>query len=192
MIIIGEIDTDDEMSYILNPKTNRMIKVGGKPWRDLVKQGLVPYDDSVRDHSEMEAKKPLREKDARPAARKKYKKRATQNEIANYTAQCASRTLHKHIDALSSRLENVYQQGDPDEKELSEFEDNLKNLIMEEMLTGEATTEPTKYVRKPPKKRQPEQRPAQFQEPIMADQEEYYLASDESDTELIGEVEDSD
>ncbi len=29
------------MSYILNPKSNRMVKIGGKAWRSLVSEGII-------------------------------------------------------------------------------------------------------------------------------------------------------
>jgi hypothetical protein len=147
-----------------------MIKVGGKPWRRLVKQGIIAgpaqsqadyyvddrrpdnvyHSDSTQDTQAVssssssslpEHKKPLRQRDARVP---KKRPRAKQNQIADYTAQCASRTLHKHMDALNQQLETVYeaQGGDPSSKTLSLFEENLKNLILEEMLTGEAKQAP--------------------------------------------------
>lgn len=163
------------MSYILNPKTNRMIMVGGKPWRTLIKEGLISNQlDSEEEQSTespqsslINAKVPLRERDARPnrgPAKKRYftqqrtgkdgqkkdvrmRKKPKQEEIADYTAQCASRTIHKHMDALSDQLQGAYESDELDSTGvLSAFEENLKNLILEEMLTGEANKPPNRYM----------------------------------------------
>lgn len=188
------------MSYILNPKTNRMIKVGGKPWRTLVKEGLIANDPItpqavetfptrneiyesellekktlMEEKKESGKKRSLRQKDARvkkpvqtssvkplkghyvqkrtvKGVKKsvQVKKGGRQEDIADYTAQCASRTLHKHIDVLSQQLQDAYEEsgevGDLNNETLSYFENNLKNLILEEMLTGEAKKEPNRYM----------------------------------------------
>lgn len=193
------------MSYVLNPKTNRMIKVGGKPWRTLVKEGLIANDpitpqavetseksydlfetqneiyeaevdekrppqistrkDNIRNSGNQNIL-PLKQRDARikvkPQPKKGHyvqkrngrpvqiKKGGRQEDIADYTAQCASRTLHKHIDVLSQQLQDAYdasgEVGDLNNETLSQFEGNLKNLILEEMLTGEARKEPNRYM----------------------------------------------
>lgn len=170
------------MSYVLNPKSNRMIRVGGKPWRSLVKEGIIAnnaIDESIikplftgNTIEEAKAKKaelmgqvqitkrkdmPTRKlrPDHFPSRRGKkiveVAKTPRQEEIAQYTAQCASRTLHKHIDQLSDSLENAYDQCDEsdgmDDNVLKEFEENLKHLILEEMISGETTKAPTRNTR---------------------------------------------
>lgn len=169
------------MSYILNPKSNRMIRVGGKPWRTLVKEGIIANDpiapgkplftgntieeakakkaelmdqvqiterkdDLVFDASKTPTRK-LRPNHF-PARRGKkvveVAKTPRQEEIAQYTAQCASRTLHKHIDNLAESLEDC---EDMDDETLKEFELNLKELILQEMISGGANQPPTKNTR---------------------------------------------
>ncbi len=63
--------------------------------------------------------------------------------MANYTAQCASRTLHKHMDTLNEQLEEAYRDSDElNADQLSEFENSLKQLILQEMLSGQANLDP--------------------------------------------------
>lgn len=167
-----------------------MIKVGGKPWRSLVKEGIIANDPIAPIKPLLEKKVPLfsggtieeaKKKKAElmdqvvlterkdniepqrrlrpnhfPARRGKkvveVAKTPRQEEIAEYTAQCASRTLHKHIDSLSDSLEDAYDNVDGDSTELGsdtlkEFEENLKNLILEEMISGEAAKAPTHNTR---------------------------------------------
>ncbi len=156
------------MTHILSPKTNRMIKVGGKSWRDLVSQGLLenqPIDMNSPNvlKSDIIKRKPLKERDARDnyytrgkntkdkdgnVVKKNIQVRRgkKQEDIAGYTAKCASRTIHKHIDVLSQKLEDAYADDDFSNDSLSEFETQVKNLILEEMLTGEASNEPNRYM----------------------------------------------
>lgn len=193
------------MSYILNPNTNRMIKVGGKPWRELVKSGIIandpispaivelPKSTMVNIAPEQSAKAdflpvkvPLRERDARKSGKYyiqnrtgkdgkkkevKVQKRAKQEEIADYTASCASRTLHKHMDALSDQLENYY--GD-ENGDLSSFEENLKNLILEEMLTGEANKAPNRYMNETRRKKVDNKQQIREADYAEEEEEEYY------------------
>ncbi len=168
------------MSYVLNPRTNRMIRVGGKPWRSLVKDGIIANDPIAPGKplfvgstiEEAKAKKaelmeqvdisPSNKQDVIPTrklrpnhfpARRGKKvvevaKTPRQEEIAQYTAQCASRTLHKHIDALSDNLEDAYDDAELDPSALRDFEENLKNLILEEMISGNANKAPTRDLNK--------------------------------------------
>jgi len=153
-----------------------MIKVGGKPWRALVRDGLIANDPIAPGKplftgntiEEAKAKKAemmdqvqiterkdniIPERKLRPnhfPARRGKKivevaKTPRQEEIADYTAQCASRTLHKHIDQLSETLEDAYD--DIDEDGLRDFENNLKNLILEEMISGNANKPPDRTTR---------------------------------------------
>ena len=200
------------MSFVLNPKTNRMIKVGGKPWRSLVKEGIIANDpiapgkplfvgstieEAKKKKAEMmedvvnkrstELKKPdtrILRPNHFPARRGRkiveVAKTPRQEEIAEYTAQCASRTLHKHIDSLSDTLEDAYDQCDGsdgiDDACLKEFENNLKNLILEEMLSGEATKAPTRNLNKSMQ--------ARTKKNYIEPETEYELESDFSATDI--------
>lgn len=172
------------MSFVLNPRSGRMIKCGGKIWRILVKEGILANDPMApgkplfegKTIEEAKAKKAELMKQVRitgkedqldpimrklrpnhfPARRGKkiveVVKTPKQEEIAEYTAQCASRTLHKHIDSLSEHLEDIYDQYDEsdgiDNDTLKDFEDKLKNLILEEMMSGDAVKPPTRKTRR--------------------------------------------
>ena len=138
------------MTHVLNPKTNRMIKIGGKPWRKLVREGMLPNtatDSPVLDRSsttepsnnvifeaetpeqagaakeeiltekvknELKAKTQKLTKEEHPRRKgKKIVKVVTapkHEDLAKYTAQCASRTLHKHINDLTDQLESEFYQ----------------------------------------------------------------------------------
>ena len=144
------------MSYIINPKTKRNIKVGSKVWRELLLNGVI--ENKSRNMSD-DKKPSLKDKDARektqPDTKKYYtqnrkgtptkiRKRLKQEELADYTAQCASRTLHKHMNILNEKLEDAYRDSDElNSDQLTEFENNLKQLILEEMVSGEIALEPT-------------------------------------------------
>lgn len=175
------------MSYILNPKSNRMVKIGGKAWRSLVREGIIannpiqpkkevvfptkseieeneieePYSKSSNELSTVTPVRiPLKNKDARNKTNStsrnatyytqnrkgkptKIRNRPKQQDMANYTAQCASRTLHKHMDTLNEQLEEAYRDSDElNADQLSEFENSLKELILQEMLSGQANLDP--------------------------------------------------
>ena len=182
------------MTHVLNPKTNRMIKIGGKPWRKLVREGMLPDTPTRLDGVEsnnvlFEAKSPEQadaakeeilteqakialkaEKLLRTSEQEKQTlklKTAAQEmtkeehprrkgkkivkvvtapkheDLAKYTAQCASRTLHKHINDLTDQLEYAYANSNElDASQLSEFENSLKELILQEMISGEANKAP--------------------------------------------------
>ena len=144
------------MSYILNPKSNRMVKIGGKAWRSLVREGIIannpiqpkkevvfptkseieeneieePYSKSSNELSTVTPIRiPLKNKDARNKTNStsrnatyytqnrkgkptKIRNRPKQQDMANYTAQCASRTLHKHKDTLNEQLEEAYRDSE--------------------------------------------------------------------------------
>ncbi|MCK5015602.1 MAG: hypothetical protein KAS32_00905, partial [Candidatus Peribacteraceae bacterium] len=186
-------------------------KVGGKSWRTLVKEGILANDPIIPSKplftgntiEEAKAKKAElmgdvqiseREDNIEPAIRKlkpnhfparrgkmivEVAKTPRQEEIAGYTAQCASRTLHKHIDQLSETLEDSYD--DMDDESLREFENNLKNLILEEMISGDGAKPPTRNTRIRQKK---------YVEPPYAADTDYELESELGDEEELEEKED--
>lgn len=143
------------MSFVLNPETNRMVKVGGAKWRELVRRGMVnnlatqqieeykspnilaanqeAAETNILNHGAK--KKKIGMKTSRMRGGKTYQWEATphQEDIADYTAKAASRTLHKHMESLSEQLHDAYE-NDSDE-ELGDFEYKLKNLILQEMVS---------------------------------------------------------
>ncbi len=157
------------MSFVLNPETNRMIKIGTKKWRELIRRGMIdngPIDkprskDPVLLHegkSEDEAKTvrnafnktKIGMKKNTTARRKgnnvyEWSKTPHQEDIAEYTAKAASRTLHKNMDSLSSQLEEAYDNDSDDE--LGDFEYKLKNLILQEMISPDVKKKPDKTMR---------------------------------------------
>jgi hypothetical protein len=168
------------MTHVLNPKTNRMIKIGGKPWRRLVREGMLPSTDVSTPHlggtepsnnvlfeadspeqadvakEEIlteQAKRTLKEKAAELTKEEHPRRRGKKivkvvtapkhEDLAKYTAQCASRTLHKHINDLTDQLEYAYaNSSELDASQLSEFENGLKELILQEMISGDANQAP--------------------------------------------------
>ncbi len=178
------------MTHVLNPKTNRMIKIGGKPWRKLVREGMLPNtptdfsgqkrsidttgeikqslisnnilyeaetpqqadqakEEILTEQAKQTLKLQAQELGQNQHPRRKGKKivkvvtAPKHEDLAKYTAQCASRTLHKHINDLSDQLEYAYANSNElDASQLSEFENSLKELILQEMISGEANKAP--------------------------------------------------
>lgn len=154
-----------------------MVKIGGKAWRELVRDGILPNEPRNKNagvakemptpkevfqaETEDEAKNMQEKlKEVVPAIKanhhptRKGKKivevanRVRQGDIAQYTAQCASRTLHKHMNTLAEQLESAYQGSDElDDSQLAGFEEGLKNLILEEMLATDINDKPNKSMR---------------------------------------------
>lgn len=166
------------MSFVLNPKTNRMIKIGGKPWRKLVREGMLPNDpitpigggnntlyEAKNEKEAEQAREEILTEQVRTTAAQKLTKNQVpgrkgkkvvkitnppkHEDLARYTASCASRTLHKHINDLSDQLEYAYSESNElDNSQLKEFEDNLKDLILQEMISGEVNKPPDVNTRK--------------------------------------------
>lgn len=120
--------------YVKNPETNRPILVGGETWRRVMRKRVEEND----------SKKNLKDKDARKKRqfiRKRHDKEFVvhntpkKEDIANYVAKCAGRTVHKHMDTLSTQLDEAYAQNNElTDEALAEYEENVKNLILVEML----------------------------------------------------------
>ena len=150
-------------SIIINPNTNRPIKVGGRAWLSLVKQGLVSGnytddrelatvpDEHQGDNEYVEEKikeinKTLPRGQQSVRGRGKYKgkivSRSTQPtsaEISKYTAQIASRAVSNNINELVDS---------------DDLEGMLEKLIMDEMLSTRPASAPpivTKKVGRPKK-----------------------------------------
>ena len=136
---------------IINPNTQRVIRVGSRTWLNLVKQGLVSghYTDPRQledvpeqyheDNKYVEQKietinKTLPRGKQAVRGRGKYKNKIvsrntqpTSEEISRYTAQIASRAVNNNIDALV---------------ESDDLEGMLEKMIMEEMMATRPATAP--------------------------------------------------
>ncbi len=142
--------------YVLNPKSNRMVRVGGKPWRVLVKQGLADYippkerwnaeANTVAEFDSPEDAK-VAQKHYRAKAKSHTKRKASkvvrvqtapkQEEVAQFAAKCATRTVHKNMVVLEQKLDSIYDNADggaPSEEDLQAFEDELRDLILADMI----------------------------------------------------------
>lgn len=156
------------MSFVLNPQTSRMVKVGGKKWRELIKQGMIENSPvktlpatvlhEAKDENEAKVIKNILSRPEEEITKKigmkkntyavrrgnkvlEFRNRPRQEEIANFTAESASRTIHKHMDQLSGDLEDAYENGD--DEELGDFEHKLKELILQEMVSSNIHEKPT-------------------------------------------------
>ncbi len=170
------------MSHIMNPETGRMVKIGGKPWRALVKKGLIPNDPITPaaatpneiyegvdedDAKQMQSTLKTKGKPRRTLAKNTHTQRRgkkliqvanqpKQEDIASYYAQSASRTVHKNMPALTKELEEAYDENDElSEEALKNFEAHLRELIHQEAIAGGVLDPPNKYMRKgaPPKQK---------------------------------------
>ena len=136
---------------IINPNTQRPVKVGSRTWLNLVKQGLVSghYTDPRQleevpeqyreDNKYVEQKietinKTLPRGKQAVRGRGKYKNKIVSRntqpssaEISRYTAQIASRAVNNNIDALV---------------ESDDLEGMLEKMIMEEMMATRPATAP--------------------------------------------------
>lgn len=160
------------MDFVLNPESGRMVKAGGKKWRDLVKRNMIP-NSPIRqetstvlheaiDQREAKAVSAIFKRKDSPLTKKvgmrkgthshakggkvyEYRNRPTQIDMAHFTAQAATRTIHRHMDKLSSDLEDCHLYGG--DEELGDFEYKLKNLILQEMISTNIVGKPTAHTK---------------------------------------------
>jgi RecG-like helicase len=132
--------------YVLNPNSQRMVKVGGKVWRSLVKEGLLegayeaPDENILYDIEEVENIDELRndfDEKLTPdiqavRGRGKYKnklvkrrKQISPEKMTEYTRNTAIQAVKENMDTLA---------GYSDDEEL---ERELERIINEELLTGQ-------------------------------------------------------
>tara|TARA_R110000764_G_scaffold10527_5_gene32085 strand:- start:1138 stop:1752 length:615 start_codon:yes stop_codon:yes gene_type:complete len=136
---------------IINPNTQRPVKVGSRTWLGLVKQGLVSghykdprqldevpeqyYEDDGYVEQKIETiNKTLPRGKQAVRGRGKYKNkivsrntRPSSEEISRYTAQIASRAVNNNIDELV---------------ESDDLEGMLEKMILEEMMATRPATAP--------------------------------------------------
>jgi hypothetical protein len=155
--IMPPMQTPNKGDIIINPKTQRPVKVGSRTWLKLVKEGLVEgrYSDpnelyKVQKPEEVEGKikelnKTLPQGQQAVRGRGKYankivrrNKRPNTQELTQHTAKTAARTIVKNVDKL--------QNEDLDEEDLEKI---LERMILEEMLKD---GNEQKQVRAPPRR----------------------------------------
>jgi len=181
---------------IINTKTQRPVKVGSRTWLKLVKDGLVEgrYSDpnelyEVKEPAEVEGKieelnKTLPRGQQAVRGRGKYKnkivrrqKRPDPQELTEYTARTAARTIAQNVDLIELPLRDnavlVNSSGDTYE----DLETQLEKMILAEMMVGEPQA--VRQVRRGRPKKAPVQ------------QEQYYTqAPQEYDEQELGPYED--
>ncbi len=175
-----------EHLFVVNPRTGRNIKVGGKTWKMLVSNGILESKGLERneyaDISDPNKRMPLYEADTEqhaeiakqmikedPEIAKKVgitkgthikkigkklikvSQKTSPTDMAEYTAKCASKMLNREMETLVddyekriySDSEDFLEDIDTDEldslnqmnqKEIEDFEEKLKRLILEEMI----------------------------------------------------------
>lgn len=141
---------------IINPSTSRPIKVGGRSWLKLVKEGVVSghYTDPKKlgklpDNEEEAEKEIQRINKTLPRGvqsvrgRGKYKGQITTRnikpdteDVSRYTAQMASRIVNDNIDSLA---------------DCDDIEAELEKLILQEMAGGRPKKTSKKKVGRPRK-----------------------------------------
>jgi hypothetical protein len=131
---------------IINPKTSRPVKIGSRTWLKLVKEGLVEglYTDpnelyNVQEGDNIEEKieminKELPRNQQSVRGRGKYagkivkrNKQPTLRETAQYSAKAASRAV-SDVEVYDDLVANASNQDD--------FETQLENMILAEMIGG--------------------------------------------------------
>lgn len=148
---------------IINPNTQRPVKVGSRTWLKLVKQGVVegrytdpkelgelpekyeeiPPEDVEQKLEEFNRTLPRGQQAVRGRGRYKGKivkrnKRLAPNEVSRYTAQVATRAVANNIDRLAEEEDDI--------------EGMLEKMILEEMMNGRPNTAPPPRGRGRPRK----------------------------------------
>ena len=170
---------------IINPKTQRPVKVGSRTWLNLVKQGIVegrytdpkelgtlpeqyeeiPPEEIEQKIEEVNKNLPRHQQAVRGRGRYKGKivsrnKRLAPEEVSKYTAQVATRAVANNIETLA-------------EYEDDDIEGMLEKMILAEMMGGNTRpqTAPTRN-RGRPKQAQPKQEAYETVAPEEYDYEE--------------------
>lgn len=177
--------TPKKGDLIINPSTQRPVKIGSRTWLNLVKKGLVEgrYSDpnelyEIKEPTEIEGKieelnKTLPRDQQAVRGRGKYKnkivrrqKRPNPQELTEYTAKTAARTIAKNVDNLDS---------------YDDLETELEKMILAEMMIGEP--QETRRVRRGQPKTIPDKQEKYYaQEPEEYDEGE---GDEEEENDLI-------
>lgn len=111
-------------NYVVNPRTNRYIRKGGKVYNKLLKEGIIEAD--LQSDNPQNLKSKLRSR-----------RGPKQAEVVDFAAKSAVNTFQKNYSNFKERLEECYDENDElDENTLKELEKEMKNLILEDMLDG--------------------------------------------------------
>ncbi len=174
---------------IINPNTQRPIKVGGRSWLKLVKEGVVsghyidpkkiaPIGDNPDQQIE-EINKTLPRGKQAVRGRGRYKgqittrnKRPDTEDVSRYTAQMASRIVNENIESLA---------------DCDDIEAELEKLILQEMAGGRPEKTSKKKVGRP--------RKAQTEEKYVLEEAPQYdepYEEDYNDEEFIDETQHND
>lgn len=176
------MSTPRKGDIIINPKTNRPIKVGGRSWLKLVKEGVIEgrytdpkelapiQEDGNIDEQIRRANENLPRGVQAVRGRGRYKGKIVSRkqqpkteEVARHTARLASRKVSENLDSL-----NEYETNE-------DLEAELERMILEEMaLTNEPQTPKPKRGRGRPRKT-PKQERYITEEPPLYDEEEEYI-----------------
>jgi hypothetical protein len=170
--------------YVINPKTNRPVKIGGRSWMKAIKDGFItagcstPDDDNVlydiqEDDNIEELRHEFNEKlgDNIEVARGRgrYKNKLVKRKKKISTAQMKEYATNTAIQAVKENMDEL--QGYDDD----ELERELERIINEEMMTG--TT--LKKVKQ--RKARENNKHTQFKEIVQSD--EYEEEEDEEEEE---------
>ena len=142
----------EKNSIIINPKTNRAIKVGHRAWLQLVREGLIDGDyydsnelyemkegDDIKQKiQELNKDLPINQQSVK--GRGKYKNKIVKRHRAPSTLQISRHTARKTAQKLKNR--KVYD----DLQEKGDFENELETMIMNE-LTSINNQQPRKQTR---------------------------------------------
>jgi hypothetical protein len=177
--------------YVLNPKTQRSIKVGGGVWRSLVKEGIfegtyeapdkkILYDieevddiDALRNEYDEKLTPDIHAVRGRGKYKNKLvvrKKRITAEQMSDYTKNTAIQAVKENMDELTG-----YSTDD--------LEAELERIINEEMLTGRTLKNHKKKTQKQNNKK------ARFVEEVQDEEEEEYEEEEEDENEEEDEEE---
>jgi len=163
-------NTPKKGDIIINPSTQRPVKVGSRTWLNLVKKGLVEgrYSDpnelyEIKEPIEIKEKieeinKTLPRGQQAVRGRGKYKnkivrrhKRPDPQELSEYTAKTAARTIAKNVDNLDT---------------YDDLETQLEKMILAEMMIGESQA--VRQIRRGQLSKKVQQKK------VSTDQEQYY------------------
>ncbi len=146
--------TSKKTDYVLNPKTSRMVKIGGKVYRRLVKQGILENThkdenilfDYAEDMNEEDVEKkrlelskslPKNEYASRGSGRKKGK-------LIKKTKKLSQAQLHKFH---KNNTKRVVKENLDELKELEDLSDAEIDRRLEELLSRELLHQPRKIKR---------------------------------------------
>lgn len=139
--------------WLKNPKTNRLILVGGKTWRNLVKEGTIK---GIKTHISEPENEPIsvleaiKEEDTListggnaipPKQKGKKQNRLAHQEVAEISTQSAIEIIKQNSEALAEELETIAYIEDEDEynQRMAAFEKRVEQMIYQQLLSKKET-----------------------------------------------------